>query len=112
MSELTLDPSVFGEMRDLMDDALEEFVVTYLQNSPLLIEKMRQGLNEQNTEDIFHAAHQLKGGSGSIGAMKLTDITKTIEQIAHDGSVDGIEPLLTQLSQEFERLEKALKAEI
>jgi len=95
-----------------MEDALEEFVTTYLENSPLLIEKIQQGLGSQNAEDIFHAAHQLKGGSGSIGAVKLTEITKTIEQIARGGSTEGIEPLLVELTLEFELLEKALKAEI
>jgi histidine phosphotransfer protein HptB len=112
MSEHTLDPSIFGEMRDLMDDALEEFINTYLENSPLLINKMQEGLDNQNTQDVFHTAHQLKGGSGSIGATKLANIAKDIEQIAKGGSTAGIETLLSQLKQEFELVEKALKAEL
>ena len=112
MSEYTLDPSIFGEMRDLMEDALEEFINTYLENSPKLIGKMQQGLDNQNSEEVFHTAHQLKGGSGSIGAMKLADIAQNIEQIAKDGSINGIETLLAQLKQEFELVEKALKAEL
>jgi len=112
MNEQTLDPSIFGEMRNLMDDALGEFIATFLENSPRLIGKIEQGLNAQNSEDIFHNAHQLKGGSGSIGAMKLADIATNIEQIARAGSIDGIEPLLIQLKQEFEQVAEALKAEL
>ena len=112
MNEQTLDPSIFGEMRNLMDDALGEFITTYLDNSPLLIGKIEQGLNAQNSTEIFHNAHQLKGGSGSIGATKLADIATSMEQIARKGSIEGVEPLLVQLKQEFEQVAEALKAEL
>ena len=112
MNEPTLDPTVFGEMRELMEEALEEFVITYLENSPQLISEMEHGLKSQNNEEVFHSAHQLKGGSSSIGAMKLTSIANTIEQISRNGSTEGIEPLLAQIKLEFDQVEKALKAEL
>ena len=112
MNEQTLDASIFAEMRELMDDAMAEFITTYLNNSPLLIGKIEQALQAQNSVDIFHNAHQLKGGSGSIGATKLANIATSMEQIARNDSIDGIEPLLVQLKQEFEQVEQALKAEL
>ena len=111
-SSPALDPVVFDEMRDLMDDALKDFIVAYLQNTQLLIDKIEQGLNTQNCEDIFHQAHQLKGGSSSIGAINLANITDELEVIARGNSVEGIEPLLAELKREFERVSEALKTEL
>ena len=103
-----LDAAIFGEMRDLMDDALGEFISTYLGNSPKLIDNIESALEAGDTETIFHNAHQLKGGSGSIGAMQLTDIAMKIEKIGREGSTDGLAELLTQLKNEYERVADAL----
>jgi len=111
MNEDALDPAVFAEMRELMEDALSEFIETYLGNSPKLIEKIEQGIAENNADTIYHNAHQLKGGSGSIGAVKLAEIATTIEQIGKAGSTDGAAPLLIDLKTEYARVEQALKAE-
>ena len=112
MSHGTLDPSIFAEMRDLMEDSLNEFIATYLENSPLLISKIEHGLNSKNTEEIFLNAHQLKGGSGSVGAMKLAELAKYIEHMGKTGSVDGVQSLLLQLKEEFTLVEEDLKAEL
>ena len=109
MSEQTIDPAVFGEMQDLMDDALGEFISTYLDNSPRLISKIAQGLSADDTELIYHSAHQLKGGSGSIGAMGLFELAQQIEKISRAGSVENLDALLQQLQTEFEQVKTALQ---
>jgi two-component system, sensor histidine kinase and response regulator len=109
MAESVLDPSIFGEMRELMGDTLVEFIHTYLGNSPQLINKIESGLAQNNAEAIYHGAHQLKGGSGSIGALKLTAISMEIEKIGKAGSTQGVSPLLNQLKSEYALLEAELK---
>ncbi len=112
MSKPALDPIVFAEIRDLMDDALSEFIDTYLDNSPKLIHLIDEGLQTNDAELIFHNAHQLKGGSGSIGALKLAELALGIEQIGKAGSTEGVTNLLEQLKEEFTQLESELKAEL
>lgn len=110
MTDSALDPAIFGEMRELMGDALSEFIVTYLDNSPRLISKIEYGLGHNNAEEIYHGAHQLKGGSGSIGAHKLAAVSLEIEKIGKAGSIEGVAPLLTQLKAEYARLENELRS--
>lgn len=110
MTDSVLDPRVFTDLRELMGDDLGEFIITYLGNSPQLIHKMEQALNNKDTEALFHAAHQLKGGSGSIGALKLADLALQIEKIGKSGSIDGISSLLQQLQAEYAQLERELAA--
>ena len=109
MSEQVLDPAIFNEMRELMDDALPEFIDTYLDNSPKLIVQMEQGLANGNSEAVVQGAHQLKGGSGSIGASRLFELAQQIEQLARDNDIAGVEPVLAMLKTEFGRVEEALK---
>ena len=91
MNDAVIDPAVFGEMQDLMDDALPAFIETYLDNSPKLLEQIEQAVAEEDAESIFQSAHQLKGGSGSIGAMTVFQLAKEIEVIAKEGGLG--EPL-------------------
>jgi HPt (histidine-containing phosphotransfer) domain-containing protein len=112
MSEQALDPTIFAEMRELMEDALAEFINTYLDNSPKLIQKIGEGLQTNNAELVFHNAHQLKGGSGSIGALDLAKLSLSIEQIGKSGSIEGVADLLDELKVEFSRVEDELKAEL
>ena len=109
MTNTAIDLTTYNEIKELMDDSMSDFVETYLSNSPQLISKMEQALTAGNTEDVFHNAHQLKGGSGSIGAMKLADLALNIEVIGKTGSTEGVEPLLAELKAEFERVKQALK---
>ena len=109
MADSVLEPAIFEEMRELMGDTLSEFILTYLDNSPKLISKIESGLSENNPDSIYHGAHQLKGGSGSIGALKLAAISFEIEKISKGGSTDGVSPLLEQLKSEYILLEIELK---
>lgn len=109
MPDSVLDTNIFTVMRELMGDALSDFIHTYLDNSPQQISKIEAGVASNNPELIYHGAHQLKGGSGSIGAMKLAEISFVIEKIGKSGSVDGVMPLLTQLKSEYALLETELK---
>lgn len=109
MTDSALDPAVFGEMRELMGDALSEFISTYLNNTPKLISKIETGLGHNNAEEIYQSAHQLKGGSGSIGAHKLAAIALEIEIIGKAKSIEGVAPLLSQLKAEYARIETELK---
>lgn len=105
-----IDPDTFEEIHALMEEAMAEFIKTYLDNSPRLIETMDQGLVASNSETIYQNAHQLKGGSGSIGATQLAALAADIEAISKTGSLEGVADLLNQLRVEFGEVEEELSA--
>ncbi len=109
MSDQVLDPNVFNEMRELMDDALGAFINTYLDNSPKLIAHIDTGLASGDMDAVKHNAHQLKGGSGSIGAMHLFELAKQIEHQSGNGQPQGLDQLVSDLKAEYERVAEALK---
>lgn len=109
MSELILDPVVFDEIKDLMDDALGAFIETYLDNSPKLLAGIRQGLTDGNMDLLITQAHQLRGGSGSMGAMQVFQLASQIEEQARAGETDKLESLLEELHLAYEQAAQELK---
>jgi len=112
MSEVAIDPTVFNEIKDLMDDAIGSFIGTYLDNSPRLLSGIEQGLNDGDLEAVFGQAHQLRGGSGSIGAMQVFQIANELEERARAGEPEELEGLFKQLQEAYQRAEQELKAYI
>ncbi len=110
MTIQAIDPEIFKEIHSLMDDTMAEFIKTYLDNSPQLIKNMAQGLAEHDAQPIYQNAHQLKGGSGSIGAARLAELAAQIEAICKEGSLEGVGDLMNQLNTEFGEVEDELKA--
>ena len=81
----TLDKTVFTELQAIMEDSMAEFIHTYMDNSPKLLQQMQTAIDAADAEGLFHAAHQLKGGSGSLGAAKLAELSLHIEEIGKNG---------------------------
>ncbi len=99
MSDEVIDTRVFNEMRDLMGDALSEFIETYLNNCQRLLGSIETALQTANLQNVYLSAHQLKGGSGSIGATQVYQLALQLEQQARSGEVDivALQPVYQQL---------------
>lgn len=99
MSDVVINTKVFDEVRDLMGDALPEFIETYLDNSPRLLGSIEAALQAADLHTVYLNAHQLKGGSGSIGAIQVYQLALQLEQQARSGEADvaTLQPLYQQL---------------
>lgn len=109
MSPSVIDMDTFSEVKELMEEDMQSFIDTFLGNSPKIIEQIEQALKDGNIESAFLSAHQLKGGSSSIGALALSDLAFKIEKAGRAGNADPIPELLVQLKTEFEVVEIELK---
>lgn len=112
MTEPVLDKLVFNEIAGLMGDALGSFIETYLDNSPKLLAGMRAAIPVGNMDEVIHNAHQLKGGSGSMGAMQIFCITKQLEDDARAGDEGNLAGLFAELEAAYAVLEKELKTHL
>jgi HPt (histidine-containing phosphotransfer) domain-containing protein len=112
MTEPVIDAVVFDEIAELMGDALGSFIETYIDNSPKLLEGMSIALPTGDIETVINNAHQLKGGSGSIGAMSVFQYAKQLEEDARAGSLDNLENVLAQLKLAYDLVEIELKTHL
>ncbi len=109
MTESVLDEHVFNEIAELMGDALGSFITTYLDNSPKLLTEMRNAIPTGDLQAVIHNAHQLKGGSGSIGAMQVFGFSKQLEEDARAGKAENLVSVFAQLEEAYGLLVEKLK---
>ena len=68
-------------------ELLAEVIGFFLEDGPLLIETMRQGLADGDYAAVRTAAHSLIGSSGNFDATAVMTLSRTVEAdaLAHNG---------------------------
>lgn len=70
---------------------LKELVDAYLDSTPGLLAAMRQAAANGDAAGLQRAAHTLKTGSATMGALALAARCKQLEDIGKSGSLDDAE---------------------
>jgi len=82
----------------------------YLEQTPLLLQQLRDAVSENSIEGIVDCAHTLKSSSAAVGASKLTEMFKEIELLGRDGKLDltKMEHRLSEIHHNYQEVEVAL----
>lgn len=97
LARLGGDPHLFNEI-----------VVLFLEDSPQLLERARQGLHDRDMPSLERAAHSLKGLSVNFDADQLASAAHSLEQFAHDGDLERASESLADMERELARLQTEL----
>jgi signal transduction histidine kinase/DNA-binding response OmpR family regulator/HPt (histidine-containing phosphotransfer) domain-containing protein len=92
-------------------DIIAELIGLFKDGTPPLLGRMREAIGAGDAEKLRRAAHELKGSSGNLGALRLSALSSDLEKVARGGAVDGAAELLAQLEAEYARVCQALAAE-
>ena len=92
-----LDDEVITELRDVMEDEFATLLNIFLKDLPVQIERLRGALAESNADDLYQVAHKFKSSCGSIGALRLAEMVRRLEQAGRQNALDGAVELLRQL---------------
>jgi len=111
MSQAAMDLNAFAEMKDLMGDTFIEIISMCLESLPEQNDKLAIAISNNDTEQIFNAAHRLKSSCGSIGAFGLAEKAEVIERISREGSTQGINAAYSDLQLALEEVLTHLKNE-
>ena len=88
---------------------LVELVQIYLEDAPLLLIRITNGVRDANCSDVLHAAHLLRGLAANFGASAVTEPAEVLEEIAIEGHLEDATAMVEQLQAESDRLESALQ---
>jgi CheY-like chemotaxis protein/HPt (histidine-containing phosphotransfer) domain-containing protein len=111
----TFDMSILREFSEMMgEDGIKlakELLRMYRKNSLDLIDSLQQTLDGQDIAGLHRVAHTLKGNSSQVGAVQLSGLCFTLEQITKDGAGnrDGAQAILDQIRVEFGKVECAME---
>jgi HPt (histidine-containing phosphotransfer) domain-containing protein len=97
MEEFGNDPEVLAELREL-----------FLEHLPPLMEEIKEAVKIGDSGVVTRNAHSLKGASSTFGAMRIAQVSRSLELLARDGCLvdagDLVALLETELERAFERI--------
>ncbi len=87
---------------------LEQVVKVYFDDAPRLTRSMREALASGDSGALQRAAHTLKSGSATLGALKLAELCKEMETQARAGRLADAERGIARIEDEYGRVRAAL----
>lgn len=89
-------------------DVLAELIRLFREESPRLLESMKQAVAAGDAERLNREAHEFKGNCMNMGALRLKRLAETLEKQGHQGLPTGTECLLMELEAEYLAMEAEL----
>lgn len=114
-SDAVLDQQALNNIRALQrpgSRVFEKVVGIYLKDCPSTIAELERALRAGDAARMSQLAHRLKSGSANLGATTLAGYLRDLEAIGRGGSCDGAEELLSQVKNEYTKVEAALRHEL
>ena len=93
-------------------DLLKKVIDIYLNDSPNLIETIKQSVADGDAKTLEEAAHSLKSSSANIGASRVSELSKELEQFGRQQALEAAHKLLDDLENEYHNACSALSKEI
>lgn len=93
-------------------DLVGELIDLYLQDAPVKIDAIQQAVAKADAKSLKHAAHSLKGSSGTLGVRQLALVCEELECLADAGLSPAANAMLDQLKAEFVRVQEVLMSEL
>ncbi|MCH8530533.1 MAG: Hpt domain-containing protein [Saccharospirillum sp.] len=97
-----LDTQVLRELQQLLGDDFPDLVETFLKDSTQRIGELELTIESTVAEDVRYAAHSFKGSSLNLGAVRLSELCRQLEEMALHGRLYRSSECLEQIKVEFD----------
>jgi signal transduction histidine kinase/CheY-like chemotaxis protein len=97
------------ERMDGNRELLADMATFFLEDSPELMARIRQGLQNESCEEVRRASHSLKGLASNFGAGRTVQTARTIEKAAEAGDLSMAADHFPELEQCVDELTGALQ---
>jgi len=105
-----IDLSTFEALKDAMGaDFIPELVQTYLDETPLLISKLKEALERKDCDAFRVAAHSIKSTSNSFGALGFGSLAKELEYMGRESNLQAAPPKVEKLVNDYAAVQLALR---
>lgn len=110
-----LDQKSLNNIRSLGPNGprmLSAIIGIYLNDSPILLDRLSETFYAADLDGLARAAHALKSSSLGLGAIALAEMCRQAENIARANSMGGADMLIFRIRSEYVKVEEALQQEI
>ena len=111
-----LDQKALDNIRAVQQEGapnvLSKVIKIYFENSPKLLQALRDAVAENNAADaIGRAAHSLKSSSATLGATRLAALCRDLEEMARENRITGAKAILNEIEKLYPFVCESLAAE-
>ncbi len=103
-----LNMAQIDELKDLMEDAFNDLIETYLHDCDEKLPILEAAINCSDQAKIAEISHSLKGSSANICAEDLSILYKVIEDQARAENLTNIAKPLSQANEEYQLVKNGL----
>ncbi len=89
---------------------LQKVVGLYLDKSPAILTSLREAISKNESAGVQTAAHSLKSSSANIGALDLSELFKTLENMGRNHAIEGAAEILAEIETKFELVVQELQS--
>ena len=86
------------------EQLMQELIEVFFEEYPVLVDQMKQAIDQGDAAALQRAAHTLKGSVAVLGAQALAGAAEHVEQLAKAGDLNAVPKALDQLLREAELL--------
>ena len=109
-------PAVLTGFREMAgddgDSLLSSLVVTFFENTPLVLAEAHAALGRASAGELGRAAHTLKGSCSNFGAERMRAACQRLEDAARKKLPDEAAEMLAAIEREFALVRLALEREL
>ncbi len=99
-----MDIKELGENIGLDEEEYIEMLAVFIESGREDIEKLENAIKEGSAEKAHQASHSFKGSSGNMGLEALFKLAKAVDDKVREGVVDGIESMLDEIREEYNKI--------
>ncbi|MGL4206489.1 MAG: response regulator [Aeromonadaceae bacterium] len=103
-----MDPRAIEALRNLRPGLLKKVLDIWLQESPVLLADMQQGVHQGDNNRLLRAAHSLKNSAANVGATLLSRRCFAMEEKARARETGEAPALLAEIEAEFMSAKQAI----
>ena len=81
----------------------------YFEEATQLLNDLKKGPNNDDSELFVRAAHTLKSSSANVGAMALSKLGAELEMLGQNGGLKNVQKKVENAIKEYERAKKSLE---
>ena len=96
---LLVDDEIIAELREVMEEEFADLIGSFLNDLPVQLDLIQEAIAQSDAADLYRIAHKFKSSCGSLGAMRLAELFRRLEQAGRRNALDGAAELLTETRQ-------------
>ena len=112
MEKIITDQAAFDQYIDLLGDEASSFIIdiidTFLEDAPNQFSNLDVSLSKNDPETFRRAAHTLKTGCKTVGAMTLAEGFLELETHGESGDLSSMNSILNECKSKFDLLKSEL----